>query len=66
MLLGLLNKWEIGEWEGHLVCIGEERNTHKTLVVKLQERRPFGWSRHDLKEMGCEGGDWIHLAHDRM
>jgi hypothetical protein len=43
------------------------------LVGKSERRRPFGkprrrWEdniRMDIRKIGCEGVDWIHLAQDR-
>jgi hypothetical protein len=48
------------------------RNAYKVLVGKPEGKRPLGRSRHrwedniimDLREMGWEGVDWIHLAQD--
>jgi hypothetical protein len=42
------------------------------LVTILEGRRPLGRPKHrwedynqmDIKEIGLEGVDWIHLAHD--
>jgi hypothetical protein len=47
-----------------------ERNLYKILVGKHEGKRPFGRPRHiwedniriDLKKIGWEGVDWIHLA----
>jgi len=52
---------------------GEMRRTPKVLGGNLEEMRPLGrhrsrWqhnNRTDLKEMGTDGVDWTHLAHDR-
>jgi hypothetical protein len=48
------------------------RNAYKILVGKRESKRSLGrprrrWEdvRMDLREMGCEGVDWIHLAQDR-
>jgi len=53
--------------------MGESRGVYKVLVGKPQRMRPFGRSWHrwednikmDLKEVGCEGMDWIDVAQDR-
>jgi 3-deoxy-D-manno-octulosonic-acid transferase len=29
-------------WEGHVVCMGEERNVYKVLMGKPEGKRPFG------------------------
>jgi hypothetical protein len=47
---------------------------YKILARKTKRKRWFGrcglkWednSRMDLKEIGCEGVDWIHQAQDRI
>jgi hypothetical protein len=46
---------------------------HTKLVRKLEEKRPFGRSRHrsghnvktDFKEMVFKAMDWIHMAQYR-
>jgi hypothetical protein len=46
---------------------------YRVLVVKPEGKRPLGRPRFrwednikmDLKEVGCEGVDWIDLAQDR-
>jgi len=56
-------------------CSTQDRNKKciKILVVKPEGRRPLGRSGHrwednirmDLREIGCEGVDWMHLAEGR-
>jgi hypothetical protein len=50
------------------------RNAYKVLVGKPEWKTPLGRNRRrweegnitmDLSEMGWEGVDWMHLAHDR-
>jgi hypothetical protein len=51
----------------------EMRNVYNILVGKPEGKRPLGrlrrrWednNRMDLREIGWEGVDWMHLAHDR-
>jgi hypothetical protein len=51
----------------------EMKNTYKILVRKREGKKPLGrprrtWEdniRMDLREIGLEGVDWIHLAQDR-
>jgi hypothetical protein len=51
----------------------EIRNAYSILVGKSEGRSPFGRPRHkwednikmDLREIGTEVVDWIHLAQDR-
>jgi hypothetical protein len=53
--------------------VGESRGIYRVLVGKPEGRIPLGRPRHrwednikmDLKEVGCEGMDWIELAQDR-
>ena len=52
--------------------MGERRGVHRVLVVKPEEKRQRGRSRHrwednimmDFQEVGCGGTDWIDLAQD--
>jgi hypothetical protein len=51
----------------------EMRNAYNILVRKRDGKRPLGRPRHrwedsiriDLREIGWEGVDWLHLAQDR-
>jgi hypothetical protein len=53
--------------------MGEGRDVYRVLVGKPETKRPLGsprskWDdniRMDLQEVGCEGMDWIELAHYR-
>jgi hypothetical protein len=53
--------------------MGEGRNIYMVLMGKPEGRRPLGSSRcrwedgirMDLREIGCRGVVWIHLAQDR-
>jgi hypothetical protein len=57
-------------WAGHAACIGEMRNAYNILSGKPEGNRPLGRPRHrwednirmDLKEIGWEGVNWIHLT----
>jgi hypothetical protein len=61
------------KWVGHVAHRREMRNAYKILVGKPEGKRPLGrpWHRWednikmDLKEIGFEGVDWIHLPQDR-
>jgi hypothetical protein len=49
---------------------GEDENAYSILVGKLEGNRPSGlrWednSRMNVREIGWEGDDWLHLAQDR-
>jgi hypothetical protein len=58
---------------GHVARVGDMRSAYKILVGNSEEKRPLGrpwckWSdkiKVDLKEIGCEGVEWIHLTQDR-
>ena len=49
------------------------RNAYRVLVGKPEGKRPLGrprrrWEENinmDLREMGCDPGDWIYLAKNR-
>jgi hypothetical protein len=59
--------------KGHAARMGERRNAYKILVGKQEGKRPLGRPRRrwvvnikmDLREVGWDGRDWIHLAQDR-
>jgi hypothetical protein len=53
--------------------MGELGNVYSIFVAKLEGKRPLGRSTHklgdtirmDVREIGWEGVDWIHVAQDR-
>jgi hypothetical protein len=52
-------------------CIGEMRNVYNILVGNPEGKRPLGRPRFrcedirmDLKQVGLEGVDWIHVPQD--
>jgi hypothetical protein len=57
-------------WAGHVARMGEGRNLYRVLVGKPEGKRPLGRPRRrwedglkmDLREIGWEGVEWIHLA----
>jgi hypothetical protein len=59
-------------WVGHVVHMGEMRNAYKILVGKLKGEKPPRRPRHRwednirlyLREIGCKGVDWMHVAQD--
>jgi transcription termination factor 2 len=60
-------------WVGHVAGMGEVRGAYNILVGRPEGRRPLGKPRRrwkdnikmDLREIGFEDVDWIHLAQDR-
>jgi hypothetical protein len=58
-------------WAGHVARMGE-RTAHRISVGKPEGKRPLGRPRRrwvdnikiDLREIGWDGMDWIHLAQD--
>ena len=60
-------------WAEHVARMGERRGVYRVFIGKSEGMRPLGRPRRkwedniktDLLEVGCEGMDWIELAHDR-
>jgi hypothetical protein len=58
---------------GHVARMGDGRGD-RVLVERPEGKRPLGRPRHrwedniklDLREIGIEGANWIHLAQDRV
>jgi len=58
---------------GHIACIGEMRNAYKMLIRIPEEKTPLVRARHkwednirvDLREVGWENVEWMHLAQGR-
>jgi hypothetical protein len=54
--------------------MGEIMKSNRVLVIRDEGKRPLGITRRrwddniklDLKGIGCEGVNWIHLAQDRI
>jgi hypothetical protein len=61
-------------WVRHTARIRKVRNAHKMLLGIPEGNRPLGRPRcreqynikMDLKQVGCEGVDWINVAQDRV
>jgi len=57
---------------GCVARMGDMRNAYGILVGKPEGKRPLGrpmrrWEdniRMNVREIGCEAVDWIHLAQD--
>jgi hypothetical protein len=59
-------------WAGRVARMGEESKMYIVLVGKLEGKRPLGRrvdgrvrSEWILREIGCGGVEWIHLARNR-
>ena len=60
-------------WAGHVAHMEQSRNAYRVLVGKPEGKRPLGRPRRrwednikiDLREVGCDPGEWIDLAEDR-
>ena len=60
-------------WAEHVARMEQSRNAYRVLVGKPESKRPLGRPRHrwednikmDLREVGCDPGDWIALVEDR-
>ena len=60
-------------WAGHVARMEVSRNAYRVLVGKPEGKRPLGRPRRrwednikmDLREVGCDPGEWIDLAEDR-
>jgi hypothetical protein len=58
---------------GYVARMGATRNAYRILVGKPKGKRPLRRPRRrwvdnikmDLREIGCDGMDWIELAQDR-
>ena len=59
-------------WAGHVAHMEQSTNAYRVLVGKPEEKRPLGRARCrwednikiNLREVGCEPGDFIALAED--
>ena len=57
-------------WAGHVACMEQSRNAYIALVGKLKGNRSLGRPIHrwedniemDLREVGCDPGDWLVFA----
>ncbi|KAJ4428782.1 hypothetical protein ANN_25775 [Periplaneta americana] len=60
-------------WAGQVARMGESRNAYRVLVGRPKGKRPLGRPRRrwednikmDLREVGYDDREWIHLAQDR-
>jgi hypothetical protein len=60
-------------WAVHIACMGEMRSAYKIFVRKHEGKRPLGGHRcrwevnikMDLREIGWESVNWMHMAQDR-
>ena len=60
-------------WAGHVARMEQSRNAYRVLVGKPEGKRPLGRPRRrwednikmDLREVGCDSGEWIAFVEDR-
>ena len=59
-------------WTGHVARMEQFKNAYRVLVGKPESERPLWRPRRrwedikmDLREVGCDPGEWIDLAEDR-
>ena len=60
-------------WAGHVAHMEQSRNAYRVLVGKPEGKRPLRRTRcrwednikMDLREVGCDPGEWIAFAEDR-
>ena len=60
-------------WAGHVAHMEQSRNAYIILVVKSEGKRPLGKPRRrwddniktDMREVGCDPGEWIDITEDR-
>jgi hypothetical protein len=66
-------KWRRMRWEAHVAPMGEERNSYRILVGKPEGKRSL-WKprcrwvdniKIGVKDIRCDGMDWIDLAQDK-
>ena len=58
---------------GHVARMEQSRNAYRVLVRKPEGKRPLGRPRRrwednikmDLREVGCDPGEWMDIAEDR-
>jgi hypothetical protein len=68
-----MSKSRTMRWAGLVARMGEARNAYRILVGKSEGKRPLGRPRRrwvsnikmDLREIECDGVNWIDLAQDR-
>jgi hypothetical protein len=60
-------------WVGHMAHMEEGRSVYRVLIGKPEGKSSLERPRHrledgirmDHRDIGCGGGDWIHLVWDR-
>jgi hypothetical protein len=61
-------------WAGHVARMGERRGVYMVSIGKPGGKRPLGRPRRrwedniksDLREIGLDGANWVHLAQYRV
>ena len=67
------NIFEATRWTGHVAHMEQCRNAYRVSVGKPEKKMHLGrrgrrWEdniKMDLREVGCNAGDWLDLAEDR-
>ena len=60
-------------WAGHVARMEHSRNGYRVLAGRSDGKSPlgrlrYGWEdsiKMDMREAGCDAGDWIDLTQDR-
>jgi hypothetical protein len=60
------------KWAGHVAGTEEKMNAYRIMVGKSERKRPLGRPRSrwvdnikmNLRKIGWDGVDWIHMAQD--
>ena len=68
------SKSKLPRWAEHVPSMDLSRNAYAVLLGKAEWKRPLGRLRRrwednlkmDLREVGCDAGDWIDVAQDRI
>ena len=69
-----LHKYVTAETDGHVARMELSRNAYRILVGKSEGNIPLGKPRRrwednikmDLRDVGCDAGDWIDYAQDKV
>jgi hypothetical protein len=62
------------KWAGHVARMGKGRGVYRVLIGRPEYERPMGRPRRrwednikmDLRKIGIDGANWIHLEQNRV